>query len=288
MNKNYKDLTIIIVLYNDTGLVLNLLNKIKNFKIIIVDNGKNDKILKEIIIFKNIISIIKNKKNIGYGNAINIAVDQIKTEYFLILNPDLEIDEKSVVRLLEDIKRYNAIGGSPIVVPDKDFYGIFPEKENGISRKFLEKEIFDNLKKTKIEGPCSVDVAKGCVMLFNTNVFNKIGKFDKKFFLFWEEIEICRRIRQNKFSYIISPNSCAFHHQGNSSKQNLITFFIRIFHSELSPLIYFNVNKFSGILFLRSLKYLFRSISYLCILNFYKSFKNIIKFFAVFYYALRK
>ena len=125
-------------------------------------------------------------------------------------------------------------------------------------------------------------------MLFNTNVFNKIGKFDKKFFLFWEEIEICRRIRQNKFSYIISPNSCAFHHQGNSSKQNLITFFIRIFHSELSPLIYFNVNKFSGILFLRSLKYLFRSISYLCILNFYKSFKNIIKFFAVFYYALRK
>ena len=111
--------------------------------------------------------------------------------------------------------------------------------------------------------------------------------FNEKFFLFWEEIDLCKKFREKKFSIILSPEVIASHKGSGSTKNDLYTYIIRIYHHELSPLIYFKVNRFSKILYWRLFKYLFRTVSYFLILNIKKSLKNFLKFLATFNYILK-
>ena len=81
MSKIYKEITIITVLYNSSEIVNSFFNNLKNFKIIAVDNGKNERILNKIQNYKNIQVISKNK-NLGYGRAINFAFENVSTNFF--------------------------------------------------------------------------------------------------------------------------------------------------------------------------------------------------------------
>ena len=226
MNKIYENLTIVTVLYDSSELINDLLKNLINFKVIIVDNGNNERVLKKLLHFKNI-KIISQKKNLGYGKAINFAFKNIQSKYFFVLNPDLVISEKSIYDLYTLITKNPDAGiVAPITEPDKDFYGSFPE--NNTKKKFGPNEIKcqNLLKDSKIEGEICVDVAKGCALLLNSEHFEKIGKFDERYFLFWEEIDLCRRFRSMKRSVIISPTSLAIHKQGQSSKKSIKNFII--------------------------------------------------------------
>ena len=277
MSKIYNEITIITVLYDSSEIVESFFDSLKNFKIIVVDNGKNEKILERIKNLKNIQVISKNK-NLGYGRAINFAFDNISTNFFLVLNPDLSIDTSSIENMLKILNQYSDCGiVAPITLPDKDFYGAFPErnlKNVDSSSAIKSREL---LLDSKIEGELCVDVAKGCALLISAKHFENIGKFDEKYFLFWEEIDICRKFRLKKTSVIVTPKSKAQHNQGKSSKSNIQNFLIKTFHNEYSPLIYFNVQKFTIYHFKKITKYIFRGFSYLLILNIKKSMTNFIK-----------
>ena len=277
MSKIYNEITIITVLYNSGEIVESFFDSLKNFKIIVVDNGKNGKILERIKNFKNIQVISKNK-NLGYGRAINFAFNNVSTNFFLVLNPDLSIDISSIENMLKILNQYSDCGiVAPITLPDKDFYGAFPErnlKNVDSSNAIKSREL---LLDSKIEGELCVDVAKGCALLISAKHFENIGKFDEKYFLFWEEIDICRKLRSKKTSVIVTPKSKAQHNQGKSSKSNIQNFLIKTFHNEYSPLIYFNVQKFTIHHFKKITKYIFRGFSYLLILNIKKSMTNFIK-----------
>ena len=277
MNKIFNEITIITVLYNSSEVVENFFDSLKNFKIIVVDNGKNEKILDKIQNFKNIQVISKNK-NLGYGRAINFAFENVSTNFFLVLNPDLTIDVNSIENMLNIFNQYSDCGiVAPVTVPDKDFYGAFPErnlKNVDSSSAIKSRELLLN---SKIEGELCVDVAKGCALLISAKHFKNIGKFDEKYFLFWEEIDLCRKSRSKKNSVIVTPKSKAQHNQGKSSKSNIQNFLIKTFHNEYSPLIYFNVQKFTTHHFKKIIKYFIRGLLYLLILNIKKSITNFVK-----------
>ena len=277
MNKIFNEITIITVLYNSSKIVENFFDSLKNFKIIVVDNGKNEKILDKIQNFKNIQVISKNK-NLGYGRAINFAFENVSTNFFLVLNPDLTVDVNSIENMLNIFNQYSDCGiVAPVTVPDKDFYGAFPErnlKNVDSSSAIKSRELLLN---SKIEGELCVDVAKGCALLISAKHFKNIGKFDEKYFLFWEEIDLCRKSRSKKNSVIVTPKSKAQHNQGKSSKSNIQNFLIKTFHNEYSPLIYFNVQKFTTHHFKKIIKYFIRGLLYLLILNIKKSITNFVK-----------
>ena len=270
MNKIYNDITIVTVLYNSSKIDENFFINLKSFKFIVVDNGKNENILNKIKGYKNI-KIISKNKNLGYGSAINFALNSIKTKFFLILNPDLKIDENSLDHMCNVLNHYNDCGiVAPLTYPDEDFYGAFPERnlKNLTSSNALKSRDF--LSKSKIEGEMCVDVAKWA-LLVKTKEFEKIGGFNEELFLFWEEIDLCKRFRSKKLSVIITPKSKATHSQDKSSDSNFYNFFIKTYYHEYSPLVYFKVQKFSFFYLKRMVKYLFRGVSYLLILNFKKS-----------------
>ncbi len=280
MSKIYDDITIVTVLFNSNEIVENFFNDFENFKIIVVDNGNNKNILNKIKNLKNIKIITKNE-NLGYGRAVNFAYEEVSTKFFLLLNPDLKIDKKSIEEMYNIINLHSDCGiVAPITYPDKDFYGAFPERNIKNITSLNARKSRELLSKSEVEGEICVDVAKGCALLVKTNEFNNIGKFDEKYFLFWEEIDLCRKLRSKKLSVIITPNSKAKHNQGKSSKLNIKNFLIKTYHNEFSPLIYFNVQSFSFFHLRKMISYLFKGLSYLIILNFKKSIINFVKLIA--------
>ena len=284
-----KDLTIIIVIYNSTDKIIDLLQQLHNFEIIIVNNGKNEHIISRIKAHKNVKSIISKKKNIGFGRGVNFAFENIDSKYFLVLNPDISIDENDIIKLLEIIINDESCGiVSPLITSDSDSYGAFPEKGKGVDRNLNQIKCSKMLDENVPSGHCCVDVTKGCVLLINSEYFKRIGMFNEKFFLFWEEIDLCKKLRQAELSVILAPEIKVIHEEGTSSKNNLSNFIIRNFNKEISPLIYFKSKKFNLSLFAKILKYFFRTFSYLIILNLKNSLKNFLKLLATLSYIVFK
>ena len=286
-NKSCDELTIIIVAYNSNELLIECLDNVKGFKVIIVDNGKNQKIFSKLNYQNNNIEIITKNKNLGFPKAINFAVEFVKTDYFLILNADTFVSKDTINNLLKTCKKYKNCGAAaPITKLARDGYDLFPENGKGIKRTEIEKKNLIKFHNLVPDGEICVEVAKFGLMI-NLKNFLTIKKFDERYFMFWEEIDLCRKFRKHKFSVIVNPLATLIHKEKKSSNKDMYTFMIKNFHLELSPLIYFSVKKKSIFLYFRLIKYFFRTFSYLCILNFKRSLHNIIKLSAVFYYILK-
>ena len=286
MNINNR-ITIIIVLYNSSDLIFNCLKPLDNFNIIIVDNGKNSTYLKELEKKKNVKIITKNK-NLGYGCGINFAFEQVKTDFFLILNPDVLINESEILKLLNTAEKYeNCAIAAPLNIPDKDSYGVLPEKRSLFEKNISKNNSNKDFQKIKPDAEICVDVTKGCALLINSKYFKEVDCFSEKYFLFWEEIDLCRKFLKKKLSIIVNPSSIAEHKQGKSSQFNLTNFCIRTYHNEISPLYYFAIKKNSPHIYKNMAKYLFRTISYLLILNVKNSLKNLLKLSATINYICK-
>jgi GT2 family glycosyltransferase len=277
-----KNLTIVIVLYDSSNLIFKCLEKLNNFNILIVDNGKNSFVIEELKKYKNIKKIISKNKNLGFGNGVNFAFSYIKTEHFLVLNPDLIIDERSIKELLKTAQEdKNCAISAPLILTDKDSYGTLPEKWRQISTKLVKKDRLQIIQKKKPSGKICVDVTKGCALLINSKHFRDVGMFSKEYFLFWEEVDLCRKFLNKKLSVIVCPNATALHKEGSSGRNNINKFIIRTFYSEKSPLYYFGVKRLTVGIYYKVIKYLFRTVSYLLILNVKNSLKNLIRLLAI-------
>ena len=286
-NELSNELTVVIVAFNSNELLIECLNDVKEFKVLIVDNGKNEKIFSKLNYQNDNIQIITKNKNLGFPKGINYAVEFIKTNYFLILNADTFVSKESINNLLKTCKKYENCGAvSPITKLAKDGYDLFPENGKGVKRTNNEDKISRKLHNLKPDGEICVEVAKLGLMI-NLKHFLKIKKFNENYFMFWEEIDLCKKFRKHNFSVIVNPFATLIHKEKKSSNNDLTTFIIKNFHLELSPLIYFDIKRSAGFLYFRLLKYLFRSLSYSCILNLKKSLNNLVKFGAVFYYIVK-
>jgi GT2 family glycosyltransferase len=292
MKKNLLDeVTVIIVLYKCTEVIFNCLNNLNNIRVIIVDNGGNFEILSKIKKKYKLFKIIETKKNLGFGRASNLAFKEIKSEYTLSLNPDTNIREEDIKILINCLEKYNS---SVIAVPqiyndNKIFcgYGIFPEKGKGVMRNEYEQNICNTLDNHLLSGDVCVDVAEASVMLLRNKIIKNIGFFNKKYFMYWEDIELFRRIRNKKYSAILSSSAIAIHNKSKSVQKNYYTNFIMNYNSELSPLIYFNVNKKKFFLYKRLIIYFFRFLTYLLIFKKNRSLMNLAKFYAILNYLFK-
>ena len=120
-----------------------------------------------------------------------------------------------------------------------------PEKRSLFEKNISKNNSNKDFQKIKPDAEICVDVTKGCALLINSKYFKEVNCFSEKFFLFWEEIDLCIKFLGKKLSIIVNPFSIAQHKQGRSSKFNLTNFCIRTYHNEISPLYYFDVKKFS-------------------------------------------
>ena len=183
-------LTIVIISFKSSKKVEKILNKFDKFVQIIVIENSYEQYLKKIIKNKYKNTKLYYCKNIGYGRAINYASKFVNTKYFYALSPDLIFNINCLRKLVSAAEKLNG------------YFGVISPKNNYYS--YLKKRL--NI----------VKAIHGSGMFFSRKIFLKIGGFDDKIFLFYEDTDYCLRAYKLGYKLYIIGNAYAFHEGGNS------------------------------------------------------------------------
>ena len=214
--KNVDNLTVIIVTYKTSEkIILECLNSIqKKIKVIIVENSKN-------FIHKNVINskfpniqIYCTGENLGYGRGNNYGINKIRDDYVLILNPDVICDKdffQNLFDIINNTEDFTIIGCQ--YLHDKVFMpaGFFDKTQN--------KEFKKNFQKDNLRLLTKVDWVTGCSMLLNLKKFKDKKIFDENFFLYFEEVDLCKSLI-SKGEKIYTSKKLKIHHLGFKSSSS--------------------------------------------------------------------
>mgnify|MGYP001460775084 CR=1 FL=1 len=213
-DKIISNITIIIVLYReDYNLLYKTLDKIRDFKKIIIDNSNNVDLKKKVKANFKIEKYILNKENVGFSSGYNQGVKLCETDFLMILNPDCVINNESIIKLYEKL-----ILNKDCFLTTSTSYnenneltytaGLLPE--NG------EKDFPINL-----EGDICVENTLGACMFLKKKDFIEIGLFDEIFFIFFSDDNLCREIKKkNKYIIQVFDSKCV-HSHGISKVKNI-------------------------------------------------------------------
>ena len=195
---DFKELTIVIVTYKSEDKIFDCLNSIPDEIHVLVVENSNDKNFKTKIekSYKNV-SCILSGKNSGYSVANNIGLNRVKTKYALVLNPD-------AILSLSSIKNF-------FISADKveDFWLMGPANDQMVKLNFENKNLIE------------VDNLKGFAIFFNMSK-HKNDFFDENYFLFFEEIDLCKKVKNKKGKIYLDKNIFIRHEGASSvSKKNI-------------------------------------------------------------------
>ena len=204
MNISRQNLSIIIVTYRSDKVIDECLKNIpEEIKILIVDNA-NDEYFKKTIEKKySNVECILSKNNLGMGSGNNLGLKHIKTDFALILNPDAILDKNAIDELINSSKQLETFA---LIAP-------LSKNLNYPNYKLNKNHI---IKKNKPFKVLSVD---GYAMLFNIkrlNQFKNFYYFDEKIFMYLENDDICKRIRDINEEIYIIPSSKVNHLGGKA------------------------------------------------------------------------
>ena len=193
----YKDLTIIITTFKSEQKIRECLSSIDpKINIILIENSSSIEFKKDIESnFSNVTCELTND-NLGYGKANNIGLRKVKTKYALILNPDAILHSNTLSLFFKFTKM------------NEEFTILGPNQNEKLST-------LDNDKKREIEF-FETDKIKGYAMFLNMEKLKSVGFYDENIFLYLEEIDLCKRVKDAKGKILICPNIIIFHYGAQS------------------------------------------------------------------------
>ena len=198
-----KNITIVINTFKSEDKIFNCLNSIdSSYQIIVIENSSNNMLKNQIEQKYSNVQCFLTGENLGYANGNNLGLSKVKSKYALILNPDAVIEKETINNFL--ITANNR----------KDFAIIGPAIQNEFSKEQNHKDKEDVFE---------VKSLKGFAMFLNLEQFKNIGFFDSNFFIYLEEIDLCKRL-QDKNKKIYLDKNIIVHHLGGSSHNKSIDF----------------------------------------------------------------
>ena len=209
----HQKLSILIILYEENFEMINkCLEKLKDLKIIIIDNA-NDKSLKDKVIKKfKIHKYFLNKKNIGFSKAANQGIKVCETEYLLILGADCLVTYSDIEQLMLAKEKYkDCFLTSPTIY---DHTGKLTYNGGALNENSPKNEVIKN------SGDVCLDAVLTTAILFKVKDIINIGLFDEEFFLYFVDIDLCKRIKNIKKSIIQVHSSKAIHETGHLKIKN--------------------------------------------------------------------
>ena len=254
--------SIVIVNYNTKELLLSCVDSIyafhvsDQFEIIIVDNDSSDGSVEAIRHNYPNLKVLVNERNVGFGAANNRGINEAIYEYILLLNSDTIIEHNILSELESFAERSDKFAGvtPQILFPDKtpqNSFGNYPSvfyfflNACGLIRVLssnLKRKYSIGLEYNSME-PTIVPHILGVAMFLRKDVFVEVGGFDEKYFLYFEETDLCYRITQKGYKFYINPKVFVLHFLSKSSPSS--TF--KTYHMMRSRIYYFKKNIKSGI-----------------------------------------
>lgn len=226
--------SIILVNFNGEDVLFDCLSSLEKFipkescEIILVDNNSQDNSIN--IIESNFprIKLIKLPQNIGFGSGNNVGAKEAKGNFLFLLNTDTIITSNFLPHLLGLMAENKDVGiiGTKLVFQDGSFQ-ISVSPEIGIMGEIKAKKMHQHAKSqnslNSIERDFKlvrdVDIVVGASFFIRANLFNLLGGFDEKFFMYFEESDLCQRARNSRYRILYTPHESIIHLRGHSVKK---------------------------------------------------------------------
>ena len=236
-------INISIVSHNQADIIKNLLNDLKKFdffdKILITINTNED--ISELKKFETLpTKFIINDKVKGFGKNHNYAFASNPSDYFIIINPDVRINNMNFNNLIKYFNDTNVYLLSPKAVDENDCIQDNARKFPTILTPFLRRISF--FRKNKYPESLDyneVDWVSGMFMLVKSREFKKIGMFDEKFFMYYEDIDLCKRIKNSNGKILRINTEKVIHVGQHKSHVNLKYLGIHV-----KSMLYYNLKYF--------------------------------------------
>lgn len=227
-------LSVIIVNYNHKyfpRMAVEALEKSKvnfPFEIIVVDNASHDEEsmgFLETAHAEKRITLIKSPQNVGFGRGNNLGVEHAKGKYIFFHNPDVTVLEDSLQKMVDYFEHHHDIGilGPKLMYSSgkiqescrrnmtwgdlifkRTFLGKLPFFKHRVKKYLMED--FDH---NKIQ---DVDLITGAAIMMPKTVYDKVGGFDPRYFLFMEDFDLCRMVKKAGFRVVYYPDSTMMHY----------------------------------------------------------------------------
>jgi len=229
------DLSIIIVSWNSGEDLRSCLKSIdqneknSNFEVFVVDNASQDgtplMVKKE---FPNV-KLISNKQNQGFAKANNQAIRYASGRFLLLLNPDTKVEGGTLVKALNYMDQNKKVGvlGCKTVNPDGSLQKSvrrFPDLFSQIIILTKLHHFFPNLDSLKryfandfdYQKIQNADQVMGAFFMIRKECLDDIGLLDEDFWIWFEEVDFCRRAHKKNWQVVYNPNFTIMHKQGQS------------------------------------------------------------------------
>ena len=198
MSITRQNLSVIIVSYKSEHVIENCINSIDSkIEIIVIDNSNSKDLKKKIEAKYNNVRCILSKENLGMGAGNNLGIKNVNRDFALILNPDVTLEKNSLSEIFEVSKEINDFGIIAPISSEAEYPNYILERGNK----------FDSNK------PFAVKSVDGYAMLLNLKKLINFDFFDENFFLYLENEDLCKRLKDNGENIYIVP-SAKIHHLG--------------------------------------------------------------------------
>ena len=190
-----KDLSVVIATFKSEEIIQSCIDSLpKNIAIFVIENSSNKDFKQKIESKNSNVRCFLTGENKGYAVANNIGLSKVKTKYALLLNPDTTVEHNTIKNFLE------------IVDNHPDFWLIGPINNQANKNAFEDKEVIE------------VENLKGFAIFFNMKKF-KNNFFDENFFLYFEEIDLCKKVKENNGLILLGVKIKVKHAGGLSVSQ---------------------------------------------------------------------
>lgn len=233
------ELTVIIVSYNTRALTLKCLETLyantheTRFHTVVIDNASSDGSADAVAAAFPQVELIASDENLGFARANNAVAARATTEWLLLLNPDTEVHDGAVDRLLAFSRAHPQAGitGGRTVFPDGSlniascWNRITPWSAfcmaTGLTAAFRGSAFFnpEAMGSWQRDSVREVDIVVGCFLMIRRELWNTLGGFDLKYYMYGEEVDMCLRARDMGYTPMITPDAQIMHLVGASSSQ---------------------------------------------------------------------
>ncbi len=226
-------LSVVTVAYNNEKNIEDYLDALRvalprNSEAIIIDNASSDMTV-ELVEKEKWLKLIKNKTNVGFGSGCNIGAKISNSEYIFFLNPDTILSPGSIDKLMNFALDHPEAG---IIAPKligkngkiQESVTSLPSLLGAIKEyMFGQKNAYSQYAPSG-NTPVEVEAVYGAAILIKKDLFFKLGGFDEKYFLYYEDLDLCRKLRNAGLKIFYLPEVSIVHLIGQSAtgSSNLI------------------------------------------------------------------
>ena len=231
-------LSAILVNYNAGGELATALQSIADdvgeqpWEAVVVDNASSDGSAGMVTAFAPRARVLHNRENVGFARGVNQGLAATSAATVLIMNPDCRLERGAVDALKAELERGDrvALAGPRILNPDGSVQGSArgdPDMLTGLfGRTAALRRLLPQLGISKRNviaaddagASSEVDWVSGACMLARRSALERVRGFDERYFLYWEDADLCRRLRAEGYQIRYVPRATAVHRVGHSSR----------------------------------------------------------------------